>query len=128
VKVAVTGTSGLLGGALVRELLADGHQVVRLVRRRPEADDEVLWYPEVDVEALYGVDAVVHLVGETLAGRWTEHQREAIRESRIVGTQLLASALAGMSGGPRVLLCASATGFYGDRGATELTEQSPTGQ
>lgn len=127
-KVAVTGTSGLLGGALVRELLADGHQVVRLVRRRPEADDEVLWYPEVDVEALYGVDAVVHLVGETLAGRWTEHQREAIRESRIVGTQLLASALAGMSGGPRVLLCASATGFYGDRGAIELTEQSPTGQ
>ncbi len=127
-KVAVTGTSGLLGGALVRELLADGHQVVRLVRRRPEADDEVLWYPEVDVEALYGVDAVVHLVGETLAGRWTEHQREAIRESRIVGTRLLASALAGMSGGPRVLLCASATGFYGDRGAIELTEQSPTGQ
>ena len=127
-KVAVTGTSGLLGGALVRGLLADGHQVVRLVRRRPEADDEVLWYPEVDVEALYGVDAVVHLVGETLAGRWTEHQREAIRESRIVGTRLLASALAGMSDGPRVLLCASATGFYGDRGATELTEQSPPGQ
>lgn len=128
VKVAVTGTSGLLGNALVRQLLADGHEVLRLVRRRPETHDEVLWYPEVDTERLRGVDAVVHLVGETLVGRWTTHQREAIRESRVVGTRLLASALAHMSGGPRVLLCASATGYYGDRGATELTEESPPGQ
>lgn len=127
-KVAVTGTSGLLGGALVRQLLADGHEVLRLVRRRPEAHDEVLWYPEVDTERLYGVDAVVHLVGETLVGKWTAHQREAIRESRVFGTRLLASALAGMSGGPRILLCASATGFYGNRDAEELTEDSPAGQ
>jgi uncharacterized protein (TIGR01777 family) len=128
VKVAVTGTSGLLGGALVRQLTADGHEVLRLVRRRPEAYDEALWYPEVDVERLYDVDAVVHLVGETLVGRWTTHQREAIRESRTVGTRLLATALAGMTDGPKVLLCASATGYYGDRGAEELTEESPPGQ
>ena len=128
VKVAVTGTSGLLGNALVRGLLGSGHEVLRLVRRRPESHDEVLWYPEVDTERLRGVDAVVHLVGETLVGRWTVHQREAIRESRVGGTRLLASALAGMTGGPRVLLCASATGYYGDRGAAELTEESPAGQ
>jgi uncharacterized protein (TIGR01777 family) len=128
VKVAVTGTSGLLGGALVRRLTADGHEVLRLVRRRPEVHGEALWYPEVDVERLYDVDAVVHLVGETLVGRWTTHQREAIRDSRTVGTRLLATALAGMTDGPKVLLCASATGYYGDRGAAELTEESPPGQ
>jgi uncharacterized protein (TIGR01777 family) len=128
VKVAVTGTSGLLGAPLVRQLQADGHEVLRLVRKRPEAHDEVLWYPEVDTERLRGVDAVVHLVGETLIGRWSSHQREAIRESRVSGTRLLASALANMSGGPQALLCASATGFYGDGGDTELTEESPAGQ
>jgi len=128
VKVAVSATSGLLGNALVRELLSAGHEVLRLVRRRPEAPDEILWYPEVDTDRLRGVDAVVHLVGETLVGRWTSHQREAIRESRVVGTRLLASALANMPDGPRTLLCASATGFYGSRGAEELTEESPPGE
>lgn len=126
-RVAVTGTSGLLGGALVRRLTADGHDVLRLVRRRPEADDEALWFPEVDTESLRGVEAVVHLVGEPLVGKWTPHQREAIRESRVHGTRLLSTALADMQGGPRTLLCASATGFYGDRGADELTEESPPG-
>lgn len=127
-KVAVTGSSGLLGGALVRHLRADGHAVVRLVRRRPAADDEVLWYPQVDTAGLAGVDAVVHLVGETLVGRWTEHQREAIRESRIGGTRTLAEGLAGMAGRPPVLLCASAIGYYGDRGPAPLTEESLPGQ
>ncbi|HEX6357725.1 TIGR01777 family oxidoreductase [Actinophytocola sp.] len=127
-KVAVTGTSGLLGRALVRQLLADGHDVLRLVRRRPEGQDEALWFPEVDTERLRGVESVVHLVGEPLVGRWTPHQREAIRESRVSGTRLLASALASMSDGPQSLLCASATGFYGDRGAAELTEESPVGE
>ena len=126
-RVAVTGTSGLLGGALARELRTRGHEVLRLVRRRPEADDEALWFPEVDTDSLRGVDAVVHLVGEPLVGKWTTHQREAIRESRVHGTRLLATALAEMEDGPRVLLCASATGFYGDRGASLLTEESPAG-
>jgi uncharacterized protein (TIGR01777 family) len=127
VRVAVTGTSGLLGGALSRELRAHGHEVLRLVRRRPEARDEALWFPEVDTESLRGVDAVVHLVGEPLVGKWSAHQREAIRESRVHGTRLLSTALAGMRDGPRVLLCASATGYYGDRGAESLTEESPPG-
>lgn len=113
---------------MVRELRAEGHEVLRLVRRRPESDDEVLWYPEVDTERLRAADAVVHLVGETLVGRWTAHQREAIRESRVVSTRLLASALASMTDGPRVFLCASATGYYGDRADAELTEDSPPGQ
>lgn len=126
-KVAVTGTSGLLGGALVRTLVADGHEVLRLVRRRPEAYDEALWFPEVDTDSLRGVDAVVHLVGEPLVGKWTAHQREAIRESRVHGTRLLSTALADMRDRPGVLLCASATGFYGDRGAESLTEESPPG-
>lgn len=126
-RVAVTGTSGLLGGALVHRLLADGHDVLRLVRRRPEASDEALWFPEVDTDSLRGVDAVVHLVGEPLVGKWTAHQREAIRESRVHGTRLLATALAGMEDGPGTMLCASATGFYGDRGAEPLTEESPSG-
>jgi uncharacterized protein (TIGR01777 family) len=127
VRVAVTGTSGLLGGALVRELQAQGHEVLRLVRRRPAAHDEALWFPEVDTGSLRGVDAVVHLVGEPLVGKWSTHQREAIRESRVHGTRLLATALADMRDGPGVLLCASATGYYGDRGAALLTEESPAG-
>ena len=126
-RIAVTGTSGLLGGALVRRLTADGHDVLRLVRRRPEAIDEALWFPEVDTESLRGVEAVVHLVGEPLVGKWTTHQREAIRESRVHGTRLLSTALADMRDGPGTLLCASATGFYGDRGAESLTEESPPG-
>ncbi|HYQ69157.1 TIGR01777 family oxidoreductase [Actinophytocola sp.] len=128
-KVAISGTSGLLGDALVRRLGEEGHHVLRLVRRRPESHDEILWYPEVDTERLREVDAVIHLVGETLVGRWTSHQREAIRESRVVGTRLLASALANMSGGgPRVFLCASATSFYGSRPGVDLTEESQPGQ
>ncbi len=127
-RVAVTGTSGLLGGALVRRLRAEGHEVLRLVRRRPESPDEALWYPEVDTTRLRGVDAVVHLVGEPLVGRWTDHQREAIRESRVFGTRLLATALADLPDGPRVFVCASATGYYGDRGADALTEESTPGR
>lgn len=127
-NVAVTGSSGLLGGALVRQLRADGHQVVRLVRRRPVAEDEVLWYPELDTAGLAGVQAVVHLVGETMAGRWSEHQREAIRASRVGGTRTLAEGLAGMANPPKALLSASAIGIYGDRGDEELTERSAPGE
>ncbi|MGH3763043.1 TIGR01777 family oxidoreductase [Actinophytocola sp.] len=127
-KVAVTGTSGLLGNALVEHLRAQGHEVIRLVQRRPDADDEVLWYPEVDTAGLAGVQAVVHLVGERVYGKWTEHHREAIRESRVGGTKLLAESLAGVEDGPRTLLCASAIGYYGDRGDETLTEDSPPGK
>lgn len=127
-KVAVTGTSGLLGNAVVEYLRARGHHVTRLVQRRPDAEDEVLWYPELDTAGLAGVQAVVHLVGERVHGKWTDHHREAIRESRVGGTRLLAESLASMEDGPRTLLCASAIGFYGDRGDETLTEGSPPGE
>ena len=127
-KVAVTGTTGWLGSSLVDHLRTRGHQVIRLVQRRPESRDEVLWYPELDTAGLAGVQAVVHLVGERVYGRWTEHHREAIRESRIGGTQVLAESLATMEDGPRTLLCASAIGYYGDRGDETLTESSTPGE
>jgi uncharacterized protein (TIGR01777 family) len=127
VKVAITGSSGLLGNALVAHLRGGGHEVIRLVQCRPDADDEVLWYPELDADGLAGVQAVVHLVGERVHGRWTEHHREAIRASRVGGTQLLAASLAALEDGPRTLLCASAIGYYGDRGEETLTEVSPPG-
>lgn len=117
-----------MGGALVEHLRARGHEIVRLVQRRPEADDEVLWYPELDTAGLAGVQAVVHLVGERVYGRWTEHHREAIRESRVGGTRVLAEGLASMEDGPRTLLCASAIGYYGDRGDETLTEASGPGE
>ncbi len=127
-NVAVTGSSGLLGNALVDHLRAGGHRVIRLVQRRPAAEDEVLWYPELDTDGLADVQAVVHLVGERVYGKWTEHHREAIRESRVGGTRVLAEGLAKMDHGPRTLLCASAIGYYGDRGDETLTELSPPGQ
>ena len=117
-----------MGHALVDHLRAKGHRVIRLVQRRPAAEDEVLWYPELDSERLAGVQAVVHLVGERVYGKWTEHHREAIRDSRVGGTRTLAEALARMEDGPRTLLCASATGYYGDRGTETLTEGSPPGR
>jgi len=127
VNVAVTGSTGLMGHALVCHLREAGYRVVRLVQRRPTAHDEVLWYPELDAEGLAGVQAVVHLVGERVYGRWTEHHKESIRESRVEGTRALATALANLEDGPRTLLCASAVGFYGDRGEEVLTEASRAG-
>ncbi|MPZ82346.1 MAG: TIGR01777 family protein [Actinophytocola sp.] len=127
-NVAVTGSSGLMGHALVSHLRSQGRRVTRLVQRRPSAEDEVLWYPELDTAGLADVQAVVHLVGERVYGRWTEHHKEAIRESRVAGTRALAESLAKMDGGPRTLLCASAIGYYGDRGDEMLTEVSPPGE
>jgi hypothetical protein len=117
-----------MGHALVDHLRAQGSRVTRLVQRRPAAEDEVLWYPELDTARLAGVQAVVHLVGERVYGRWTEHHKEAIRESRVAGTRVLAEALAKMDDGPRTLVCASAIGYYGDRGEETLTEVSPPGE
>ena len=130
-RVAVTGSSGLIGAALVERLRRDGRQVVRLVRRAPSADDEVRWDPEsrsMDAAALDGLDAVVHLAGENVAGRWTDEKKRAIRRSRVGSTRLLADALARRTHPPRVLVCASAVGFYGSRRGDEtLHEGSSAG-
>ncbi|MDE0342785.1 MAG: TIGR01777 family oxidoreductase [Deltaproteobacteria bacterium] len=129
-KILVTGATGLVGGALVPLLAGGGHEVVRLGRSAPEAGD-VRWDPEggvLDAGALEGVDGVVHLAGENIAtGRWTAEKKRRIRESRVRGTRLLAKTLAGLERSPRVLVSASAIGFYGDRGDEELSETSPAG-
>ena len=128
-KVAVTGASGLMGSALVPFLTAGGHQVLRLVRRAPRSEEEVRWDPsrdEIDASALEGVDAVIHLSGENLAGgRWTDGRKTRIRNSRIDSTRTLARALASLKRPPKVLVSASAIGLYGDCGEDWVTESSP---
>ena len=135
-KVIVTGSTGLVGRALVRSLLADGHEVTRLVRGDSQAfrapgTAAARWDPErgeVDAQALEGHDAAVHLAGENVGeGRWDEEKKRRIMESRVKGTTLLASALAGLNAKPGVLVSASATGFYGDRGPEILREESASG-
>ncbi|TVP57085.1 MAG: TIGR01777 family protein [Gemmatimonadales bacterium] len=130
--VAVTGSSGMVGQPLVDLLRSGGHRVLRLRRGGAEGDDEVRWDPargEIDAERLEGVDAVVHLAGEPIVGvRWTDDKRKAIVRSREVGTLTLARALAGLRRRPRVLVSASAVGFYGDRSDEVLTEEASSGE
>jgi uncharacterized protein len=131
-RVAVTGATGLVGRALVPTLLAAGHRVDRITRHRPAAGTtDIQWDPgrgELDARALEGVDAVVHLAGESIAAaRWTRAAKERIRRSRVDGTRLVAETLARLSPRPRVLVSASAVGYYGDGGGTPLTEESAPG-
>lgn len=132
-RVAVTGSSGLIGTALVASLRSDGHEVVRVVRSAAAGDGpNVRWDPEagtIDAAGLEGVDAAVHLAGEGIADkRWTPEQKRRVLESRTRGTTLLASTLVGLSRRPDVLVSGSAIGFYGDRGDEVLTEQSGPGE
>ena len=119
-KIAVTGASGLMGTALVPSLRADGHEVVRLVRRTAAAPDEVSWDPEagtVDLRPLEGTDAVVHLAGAGVGDhRWTDAYKQEILDSRRLGTGTIARAVAALDPAPSVLVSASAMGYYGDTG------------
>ena len=129
--VLVTGSHGLVGSALLPRLRADGHRVVRLVRSAPEGSDDVRWDPDagtVDAVGLEGVDAVVHLAGAGIGDKkWTPARKQLILESRTRGTGLLARTLAGLQRPPTVLVSGSAVGYYGDRGAEVLTEESAPG-
>jgi uncharacterized protein (TIGR01777 family) len=129
-NIAVTGASGLVGSTLVPLLTTGGHTVTTLVRRKA-AKSEVSWDPNAesfDASPLDGIDAVVHLAGENIAAaRWSAKVKEKIRNSRVQGTRVLCEALAKMQSPPKVLVCASAIGFYGHRGSEELTEESSAG-
>ena len=130
-KVLVTGSSGLVGSAL-RPVLSDaGHQVYRLLRRPTEESGTTSWNPidgSVETDAFDNVDAVVHLAGENIAaGRWTAARKARIQDSRVRDTRLLCERLAGLQAPPRVLVAASAIGFYGDRGDESLDESAAPG-
>jgi len=125
--VAVSGSSGLVGSALCAFLSTGGHRVKRIVRSGPTDKDEILWNARtntVETEKLEGVDAVVHLAGENVFGRWTETKKKRIDQSRTDGTRLLAEALAALDNPPEVFVSASAVGYYGDHGTDVVTEDT----
>ncbi|WP_228840616.1 TIGR01777 family oxidoreductase [Candidatus Protochlamydia phocaeensis] len=131
-KILVTGSSGLVGSALIPFLTTGHHEVIRLVRARADLrSHEVAWDPErgiINPELLEGLDAVIHLAGENIAGIWTSRKKKRIFESRVQGTRLLCRALSQLHYPPSVLVCASAVGYYGNQGDHILTEKSPKGQ
>jgi uncharacterized protein (TIGR01777 family) len=134
-RILVSGGSGMVGSNLIETLVYDGHQVVQLVRREPNPDApiaEFAWDPEhgaFDSRMLGSIDAAIHLGGVSIAGsRWSAERKLLIRESRVRSTRLLSQALAGLPSPPKVLIVASAVGFYGDRGEEPLTEESPPGE
>jgi len=129
-RVAITGGSGFIGRALTAFLSAGGHDVVRVTRRRDAGPGWVHWdpaTPAIDAAALEGVDAVVHLAGASIAGLWTPARRREIIASRRQGTDLIARTVAGLERPPRVIVSASAVGWYGSRGGEALSEDSPPG-
>lgn len=131
-RIVVTGASGLIGTPLCAKLERSGATVIRAVRRPPrDADREMYWNPatgEIDAAKLDGVDAVVHLAGENIAGRrWTADFKRRIRDSRVQGTRLIADASARAARKPRTFLCGSAIGYYGNRGDELLTETAAAG-
>lgn len=130
--IAVSGSSGLAGRALVSMLEGENHRLIRLVRARVTGPDQIAWDPasgSIDAGSLEGVDAVIHLAGENISSRrWTPEAKKRIRDSRVTGTRTLASAIGSLSRPPRVFIVASAMGYYGDRGDEILTEQSAPGK
>ncbi len=131
--VAITGASGLVGSALDLFLRTGGHTVLPLVRRKPNRElGEVYWDPvegRIESDRLEGIDALVHLAGESIAsGRWTPRRKKAIRESRVHATQLVAKTVNELDAPPEVVVCASAIGYYGNRGSEILDERSLPGK
>jgi uncharacterized protein (TIGR01777 family) len=129
-NILVSGSTGLIGSALITALAREGHRVVRLTRSEGTGDDDIWWNPSagvIDAARLEGINAVVHLAGESVQGRWTSAKKSRIRDSRVRGTRLLAETIARLPVPPRVMVSASATGYYGDRGNEFLREESGPG-
>ena len=128
-KVLLTGASGLIGSALLPALQSSGYDVSRLVRGSASGKGNIAWDPSrpLPPQSVSGFDAVVHLAGESIVGRWTDAKKRRVRESRVQGTRNLAEAIAAAPQAPRVFLSASAIGYYGDRGEETLREESAPG-
>ena len=130
-KIAVTGASGLIGSAFVKAAIARGDEVLKLVRRKPKTADQIFWDPttgQIDHLLLDGVDAIVHLAGAGVGERrWSEKYKKEILDSRVNSTKLIVKAIARMHRPPKVLVSASAIGFYGDTAESSVDENAPAG-
>src|SRR5437879_4308914 len=130
-KIVVSGSTGLIGTALTGALARRGEEVVPLVRRRVAPGEQALaWDPErgmIDRAGLESADAVIHLAGENVFGRWTDAKKQRIRESRVAGTKLMSETIASLQRRPATMLAASAIGYYGNSGAEPVTEASAPG-
>ena len=127
-RILMSGASGMLGSAIARALEADGAVISRLVRGgEPASTARIPWEPGKPLTLTSSFDAVIHLAGETVMGRWTAAKKARIRDSRVLGTRALAEAVARLETNPQVFLAASAIGYYGDRGDEILREDSPSG-
>jgi len=131
-KILISGSHGFIGSALHAHLRQQGHSLLRLIRLTQVArSDEVFWNPAeqfIEHGKLAGVDAVIHLAGENLYGRWNDKKKQAIRDSRAIGTTFLSKTLAAKADKPKVLICASAIGYYGDRGEHDCIENTSGGE
>ena len=132
-RILVSGASGPIGGALVPTLKASGAHITRLTRsgraQAPPDEERIQWDPEQPIapDALSGFDAVIHLAGESIVGRWSEGKKKKIRDSRVMGTRNVAQALAQAKDKPNIFICSSAIGYYGDRADELLNEESAPG-
>jgi len=131
-KILITGATGLIGKALQKALREKGHELLLASRKEPKDSSYVQWDIEkgfTEPERLEGIDGVIHLAGESISAlRWTDEKKKAIRESRVLGTRNIVDTISDLKQRPRVLIAASAIGFYGDRGDEELTETSKPGK
>jgi uncharacterized protein (TIGR01777 family) len=130
-NILITGSTGLIGTNLSAFLAQKNHRIIHMVRKTPVSENQIFWDPntaKLDAGSLEGIDAVVHLAGESITGgRWTAEKKLRIRESRIRGTRLLSESMANLSAPPKVLISTSAIGYYGDRGEERLYEDSRAG-